>query len=349
MDGVFAAVDGTLIPIWCPDGEQDRYMSRKNIYAINMQLVCDASGFIIWHNGGRPGRTWDGNGLQNTIFSTQYIPSLPSQYFIIADGGYTGDAHLLVPFKRTKYHNLTDAEHRFNYIHAIVRGIIEKTIGQLKARFRWMLKGTPFLEPSSYTEFFNASCILHNMMLQEKLSPSTEKCDIDLYADSFSENVDDAGERELLRRYENARKTPADAAQVQHLLNFYRAEVALLRRAQARENVESKLAAAEKAAKSSRKRSRSLTENDEAGGQLNDDDIRDILEELPVTPDDDNDDDSGDTLDEDATVAGKKLRTNVFLQLGLGTYRKNEADESDRKRRLAVLVKRGVKQANDII
>ena len=100
MSRCIGAVDGTFNPICCLDGKNDLYRCRKGFYAINMQLMCDARCYIVWHNGGRPGRTWDGNGFAGTSLESDILPHLPPGFFIIADSSYKGTGRLFVPFKR---------------------------------------------------------------------------------------------------------------------------------------------------------------------------------------------------------------------------------------------------------
>jgi integral membrane sensor domain MASE1 len=39
-----ARLKGTLVPIWCPAGLQETFFCRKQLYALNFQVVVDADG-----------------------------------------------------------------------------------------------------------------------------------------------------------------------------------------------------------------------------------------------------------------------------------------------------------------
>ena len=164
LRNVIAAIDGTLIPIWRPVGEPHAYFCRKGFHAINFQVVVDAQYRILSAFGGRPGSCWDGNCLAGSYFE-KWLALLPSPFIVLADSGYVASRALVTPFKKIKGW-LPATFSRFNYYHALSRNICEKTIGVLKARFRWMLKGTQFGSAAKYALAFAACCILHNMCIE---------------------------------------------------------------------------------------------------------------------------------------------------------------------------------------
>ena len=163
---VVAAIDGTLIPIWRPIGEPVLYYCRKGFHALNFQVVVDAQYRILRVWGGRPGSCWDGNCIKGSLFEN-WMRGLGSKFVVLADSGYVATANLLTPFKKVKGF-LPPALLRFNYFHALSRNIAEKTIGVLKGRFRWMLKGTQFGSVKTYCQAFLMCCILHNLCIDFK-------------------------------------------------------------------------------------------------------------------------------------------------------------------------------------
>ena len=167
------SLDGTLLPIWCISGLNEIFYCRKGFYAVNIQSTCDANMFFTWIGQGRPGTVWDGNAIANEDLTTTLLPNLPAPYFIVNDSGYRGTAKMLGPYKRGRGDpELSPPKRRFNYVHALLRGIIEKTFGVIKAKFRWMLKGVQFEEPSQYPRMFTFCAIVHNMMNEERLGLS---------------------------------------------------------------------------------------------------------------------------------------------------------------------------------
>lgn len=171
LQNCILALDGTLLPIWKPDlSFGDLYFCRKGFYALNFQLAVDTCGRIAWLAGGIPGSAWDGTALGNTSFF-DVMRLVPLPYYIIADSGYTAQSQLLVPFRRPKNGDLSGKQTRFNYLHSLTRGVVEKAIGRLKAKFRWMLKGVELSDVKTYVRHFTACAILHNMCIGDVDEP----------------------------------------------------------------------------------------------------------------------------------------------------------------------------------
>lgn len=191
------ALDGTFIPIFCPDWLQNLYFCRKGFYALSFQVVCNALGFIIWAGGARPGSSWDGNCIKNETLE-YLLAALPPGYFIIADSGYVGTGRILTPFKRQRGQTLTRLQEHWNYLHSLVRGIIEKVFGVLKAKWRWMLRGVKMDAPETYANHFLACSIIHNMVIEHNMglsygaSQSVKRADEDGWVDIADIDDDDA-------------------------------------------------------------------------------------------------------------------------------------------------------------
>lgn len=171
MQNCIGALDGTLIPMWCREAMQRLYQCRKGFHAISHQVVVSGTGFIIWIGGARPGSTWDGNAIKNDTLE-RLLCLLPAGFFLLADSGYVGTARLLTPFKRGKGQILSAAYEHWNYLHSLCRGLIEKTFGIFKAKWRWALRGIPLSSPEVYADYFFASCILFNMVHEHNLTLS---------------------------------------------------------------------------------------------------------------------------------------------------------------------------------
>jgi hypothetical protein len=171
LKNCIGALDGTLIPIWCKESMQRLYQCRKGFHAISIQAVCNGLGFFIWIGGARPGSTWDGNAIKNDTLEA-LLAALPPGFFVLADSGYVGTGRLLTPYKRARGDVLSAACEHWNYLHSLCRGIIEKVYGIAKAKWRWMLRGVPLSSPEVYADYFFASAILHNMVLEHNMKLS---------------------------------------------------------------------------------------------------------------------------------------------------------------------------------
>ena len=82
----------------------------------------------------------------------------------------------LTPFQKPKNAELLAPQRRFNYLHSINRGSVERGLGIVKCRSRWMLRGIQLRSIESYVAWFEASLIVHNLCIDfgedpELLSP----------------------------------------------------------------------------------------------------------------------------------------------------------------------------------
>ena len=110
-------------------------------------------------------------------------------YFIIADSGYVGTGRFLTPFKRPRGQTLSRLQEHWNYLHSLVRCIIEKVFGILKSKWRWMLLGVKMDAPETYANHFLACCIIQNMVTEYNMNlshgaaQSVLRADVDGWAD----------------------------------------------------------------------------------------------------------------------------------------------------------------------
>ena len=80
----FAAVDGSHLPIKCPNGgaqAMKQYFSFKGFYSIILMVLADAEYRFIWASVGAPGNTNDSTLLQSTdlwrkIIEGDFIPNV---------------------------------------------------------------------------------------------------------------------------------------------------------------------------------------------------------------------------------------------------------------------------------
>lgn len=68
---VVGCIDGTHVPIKCPNKEQATlYINRKGFYSLNIQVVCDAERRILdivarWRGSAHDARIWDSCSLKD--------------------------------------------------------------------------------------------------------------------------------------------------------------------------------------------------------------------------------------------------------------------------------------------
>lgn len=80
--------------------------------------------------------------------------------------------YMMIPYKKVEIFGQPVCTRQdrtmFNRHYSAVRITVERTFGQLKARFESLLKGMWFRDDDMYTLCFEACCILHNVCLEFK-------------------------------------------------------------------------------------------------------------------------------------------------------------------------------------
>lgn len=84
---------------------------------------------------------------------------------------WQGNLQMLTPFTKPKNEELPADHRRFNYLHSLTRGAVERALGILKARFRWMLRGIHLRSLDTYVLWFMVCVILHNMCIDAGEDP----------------------------------------------------------------------------------------------------------------------------------------------------------------------------------
>jgi hypothetical protein len=203
----WGAVDGCHIPIKCPAGGAEsmkEYHNFKNFYSIVLMAVVDAKYRFVWGSCGFPGNSHDSVLLQSTslwanikegIFSPNfsqleqgiYVPPL-----LLADSAFPMEACLMKPYTNAI---LTKEQRYFNYRLSRARMVVEGTYGQLKGRWRFLLRKSE----SNHFEVKMATLacmVLHNVCLEQG---DTLPAKLDLTIDPLtSEKRDRATIRDIL-------------------------------------------------------------------------------------------------------------------------------------------------------
>lgn len=158
LPGVIGAIDCTHVPIQSPGAEDGEvYRNRKGYFSINVQLVCDATGFITNAVIRWPGSVHDSTIFDNCHLRGQLETSQISGY-LVGDGGYACRRYLLTPLLNP----VTAADKKFNDAQTSARNIIERTNGMLKRRFPCLKYGLR-LKLENTLSVIAAVVVLHNI------------------------------------------------------------------------------------------------------------------------------------------------------------------------------------------
>jgi nuclease HARBI1 len=149
MPEVIGAVDCAHIAIQSPGScDAEIYRNRKGYFSINVQLVCDNTGYIS-----DVVARWPGSVHDSTIFDNSHIrarlETCGVDGYLVGDGGYPCRRYLLTPVCNPT----TNAEKQYNAAQIKARNCIERTNGILKRRFPALKYGLRLTRP-----YFASDC-----------------------------------------------------------------------------------------------------------------------------------------------------------------------------------------------
>lgn len=185
MPAIIGAIDGTLVKIQEVGGAQNKtnFFSRKQIYAINVQIVCDSNAMIEDIVARWPGCIHDETVFLNSSIFERFLrgefirngrPSI-----LLGDGGYKSEQFLATPLRQTNRER-TNAEKMYQSAHISTRNVVERLNGQWKKRFPCLWIGMRFRKLDTVLNVIVATAVLHNICkmrgdhLPPPLSPDEE-------------------------------------------------------------------------------------------------------------------------------------------------------------------------------
>ncbi|XP_042149273.1 putative nuclease HARBI1 [Ixodes scapularis] len=169
FSGVIGCVDGIQIAIRAPSENDERfskaaYWCRKNYYALNAMVVCDADLRITSFDGTFPGSVHDSFVWRASLLREEFVAGklIQADECLLGDSGYPLEPWLLTPVAG----NPAGAEAAFNRKHRSTRSIVERCIGMLKNKFR-CLQGYRALhyDPERACNIATACVVLHNVCI----------------------------------------------------------------------------------------------------------------------------------------------------------------------------------------
>ena len=198
----WAAVDGCHIPIKCPDGglaASKEFHNFKNFYSIVLMALVDAKYRFIWGSCGYPGNSHDSIIFQSTrlwmdITEGRAIPPIGKNIggvtvppLILGDSAFRW---LMKPFSNAV---LTPDQSNFNYRLSRARMVTEGAYGQLKGRWRVLMRKCE--SPPEVVRLTTLACmVLHNVCIDQGESLPRE---FDLTIDAASNTLRD---RDIIRK-----------------------------------------------------------------------------------------------------------------------------------------------------
>ncbi|XP_047434120.1 putative nuclease HARBI1 [Mugil cephalus] len=154
---VLGCIDGTLIPISAPLGDDERdYIDRHNGRSLNVQMTCDFNSIITSLDAKWPGSVHDSRIFhESTLF--QRLQQGDFSGVLLGDRGYALHPFLMTPYPDPE----PGPQTRFNTAHNKTRVKIENTFGLIKARFACLRRLR--VVPDRGCKIIAACCVLHNI------------------------------------------------------------------------------------------------------------------------------------------------------------------------------------------
>jgi DDE superfamily endonuclease/Helix-turn-helix of DDE superfamily endonuclease len=146
-------VDGTLLPCWSWASHPELYSGKHKTTGLNVQVVCDLNGRLVWVSDPVDGRRHDSaalaiSGMLQGVDTANWM----------GDKGYVG-AGMITPIKKPAHRKLLDWEKEFNRDVNRIRYLIERTIAQFKT---WRILHTDYRRPlATFSETITTIIALH--------------------------------------------------------------------------------------------------------------------------------------------------------------------------------------------
>lgn len=164
-------LDGTEIKLAeAPVDEAESYFSRKSIYSLKAQAICDNKMLIRYAGVGFPGSMHDARMFSTTDIYKNPVKYLSEKQWIAADSAYKLTEHFVTPYRKNSNVMTLEDRNKFNFRLSQYRIRIEHCFGILKERFSSLKELKLRLNNENNNlyacQWFLTCCILHNILLQ---------------------------------------------------------------------------------------------------------------------------------------------------------------------------------------
>ncbi|MFB9730351.1 transposase family protein [Haloechinothrix salitolerans] len=150
----FVILDGTLIAIDRVHHQRPYYSGKHKRHGVNVQLLADPAGRLIWASPALPGSTHDLTAARRHSLITALTSAAIATF---ADKGYLGAGGAVgTPYRGR---GLVGYRRRFNHHHARIRGVGERAVATLKA---WRVLAKVRCSPHRISRLLAAILTLHH-------------------------------------------------------------------------------------------------------------------------------------------------------------------------------------------
>lgn len=186
FEGAIGAVDGTHIPAFIPQANQQRFWSRKNNISQNVLAAVTFDGLFCYVLAGAEGSINDATLLPHAMTRSFKIPS--ARYYL-ADAGFGQRKGIVIPYPRVRYHlkDWGDVDQRpqtskelYNLRHAMLRTVVEQVFGRCKRKWKIIRSSAPEYDFNDQILFVYAVTGLYNFVMLEGMTPDDSRREIHL-------------------------------------------------------------------------------------------------------------------------------------------------------------------------
>ena len=155
----YVILDGTLIPIDRVADQKPYYSGKHRRHGVNVQVIADAAGRLIWASAALPGAVHD---LTAARAHTIIEALISANVMTFADKAYQGArGSIRTPFKRHRYRpKLSAWQKKVNRAHTRIRAIGERANATLKT---WKILTKLRCSPHRATAIVQAILVLHHV------------------------------------------------------------------------------------------------------------------------------------------------------------------------------------------
>ncbi len=167
FEGMVGCINGMHIPVHKPLYCAQDYYTRKQVYAIQVQAVCDERLMFTHIFAGFCGGSYDSYVLQNSQLFLDHRADIKKwfsepEYHLVGDCTYPLLSYLLKPFPEKE--GISRSKRMYNKSLSGCRHTIERAFGLLKNK--WKILVCPFAHDTEKTILITvACCVLHNFCI----------------------------------------------------------------------------------------------------------------------------------------------------------------------------------------
>jgi hypothetical protein len=138
------------------------YYCYKKFKSITLLAIAGPDCECLWFNVGFPGKAGDARVFLETGLK-EFVDGLDPDKHPIGDGAFALSSGLMKPFP---YEGSTEEQEYFNFKLSSSRMVIECFFGQLKSRFRCLLRGLQFRSVVMCCSMISSLVLLHNFIVE---------------------------------------------------------------------------------------------------------------------------------------------------------------------------------------